>query len=420
MQRRTLRSPVTWLTATLLALVLAACGTTAVPVGTTLGPAGGSVSSSDGNASLDVPAGALGQETTVALAGVANPPAAPAGFELVPGSAYRLDVDGVTTLAQGATLTITVDVSGQATRLASSAATVAPAATSSYTIALYDGATWNVVQGGTCSETTVGTLRCEASGIVEIGMYAVFRPIANDPGILVQSVNGMELGSNNAVTVDAGAPIVVGLLVTAGSSAIQDVTVTVDGTTAFTLPLPHTVDADTQAEVAITIAAGTLPARSAPYGVVLSATGVPDSSPISVTVTDGATGSDRTLAFVAVNGEPDFDGMTIYSDQSITFTLTATAGPDASSICQVWLFYNDAASPPPTGITDEGWNLDPCVQPGGSLTFSVSIPASEVANIIQFIPPHGGLYNFYFGTSSDADAGGSVLSAPATLNLQAR
>jgi len=85
------------------AILLAACGGDVdgtEPTG--MGPNGGTVTSSDGNASVRVPPGALSQKTVITVAPVSNPPSGNIG------TAYEFGSDGIT-FSQPVTITIKYD-----------------------------------------------------------------------------------------------------------------------------------------------------------------------------------------------------------------------------------------------------------------------------------------------------------------------
>src|SRR3990172_13099487 len=84
-------------------LLLVACGGDVdgtEPTG--MGPNGGTVTSSDGNASVRVPPGALSQKTVITVASVSNPPSGNIG------TAYEFGSSGVT-FSQPVTITIKYD-----------------------------------------------------------------------------------------------------------------------------------------------------------------------------------------------------------------------------------------------------------------------------------------------------------------------
>lgn len=72
-----------------LGLLLAACSPSS-PAPTGIGPSGGTATSADGKASLEVPAGAYSTNTNLNFSAVSNPVAAPSGKALVPGTAFNL------------------------------------------------------------------------------------------------------------------------------------------------------------------------------------------------------------------------------------------------------------------------------------------------------------------------------------------
>lgn len=97
------RAPLTLLT--LLALMAAACTQTTKPAITrkVIGAGGGTVTTADGAVTLDIPAGALGQDTTITIT-----PSAASAPDLLPGTLYAFGPDG-TVFAEPATLTLHYD-----------------------------------------------------------------------------------------------------------------------------------------------------------------------------------------------------------------------------------------------------------------------------------------------------------------------
>lgn len=97
------RWPASWM----FAALLVACSSSNSPVpptGTTIGAGGGTVTSSDGQVSLVVPAGALQQDTTIDI----RPANVPPESYLVPGTAYAFNPDG-TEFAKPVTATFRYD-----------------------------------------------------------------------------------------------------------------------------------------------------------------------------------------------------------------------------------------------------------------------------------------------------------------------
>ena len=111
--RRRGRFVAAFLVAALVATVLAACGggsdDAPTPQGN-VGPAGATVTSADGKAALEVPAGALSTTIQVGLALETNTTGLTTDPQIVAGTVYRLDAPDVG-LAQPATLSIAVPAS---------------------------------------------------------------------------------------------------------------------------------------------------------------------------------------------------------------------------------------------------------------------------------------------------------------------